>query len=260
MKFRDRGLKLIAGGAGVAALSVFAIYGAVGKSGSGKPTNVDWAAYEANQGANHYSPLAQINRTNVKDLQVAWTYDIGESVSIDNPLIINGVMYLSGKNGGAISALEAATGKEIWVSEPKMVSARQRGLTYWESADHTKRRIVFYRANHIRQIDVETGKLDPAYDVDLKQGLERDPEVIFNVQSVSPPRVWHDTLLVGSAPGEEYGSPVGDIRAFDLNTGKLVWQFHTIPTPDEPEAKTWGPNPRAFNGGANSWTGSSVDE
>ncbi|MBS1801507.1 MAG: PQQ-binding-like beta-propeller repeat protein [Acidobacteria bacterium] len=260
MKFRDRGLKLVAGGAGVAALSVFAIYGAVGKSGSGKPANVDWATYEANQGGNHYSPLTQINRSNVKDLKVAWTYDIGESISISNPLIIDGVMYLSGKNGGAISALDAATGKEIWASEPKMVSGRQRGLTYWESTDHSKRRIVFYRANHIRQIDAATGKLDPDYDVDLKPGLERDPEVIFNVQNVSPPRVWHDTLLVGSSPGEEYGSPVGDIRAFDLNTGKLVWQFHTIPTPEEPAAKTWGPNPRAFNGGANAWTGTSVDE
>jgi len=258
MKFHNRGLKSLVGAAGVVALSFFAIYGAVNKSG--KPLNVDWTTYEANQEGNHYSPLTQINRTNVKDLQAIWTYDIGESVSIDNPLIISGIMYVSGKDGGAISALDAATGKEIWISEPKMVTARQRGLTYWESTDHTKRRIVFYRANHIRQIDVATGKLDPTYDVDLKEGLERDPETIFNVQSVSPPRVWHDTLLVGSAPGEEYGSPVGDIRAFDLHTGKLVWQFHTIPTPDEPEATTWGSNPRAFNGGANSWTGSSVDE
>lgn len=260
MNFCNRRLNLPVGAAGVAALSILAMYGAVGKSGSRKYLNVDWATYEANQGANHYSPLTQINRSNVKDLQVAWTYDIGEAVSIDNPLIINGIMYVSGKNGGAISALDAATGKEIWVSESKMVSSRQRGLTFWESTDHTKRRIVFYRANHIRQIDAATGKLDPDYDVDLKQGLDRDPEVVFNVQSVSPPRIWHDMLLVGSSPGEEYGSAVGDIRAFDLNTDKLIWQFHTIPTPDEPEAKTWGPNPRAFHGGANSWTGSSVDE
>lgn len=259
MRFLNRAGKLAAG-IGIATLSTFAIRVALGRSGPTQSANVDWPTYEANQGGNHYSPLAQINRSNVKNLRVAWTYDIGESVSIDNPLIINGVMYLSGKNNGAISALDAASGREIWVSEPKMVSSRQRGLTYWESTDHTKRRIVFYRSNHIRQMDANTGKLDTSYDVDLKQGLERDPETIFNVQSVTPPRVYHDTLLVGSSPGEEYGSPVGDLRAYDLNSGKLLWQFHTIPTAEESNAKTWGPNPRAFHGGANSWAGSSVDE
>src|SRR5882757_4287699 len=202
-----RRLSMIALGAGVVTISVFATYAAAPNKTAGKSSNVDWPTYEGTQGANHYSTLSQVNQSNVKNLQIAWTYDIGESVSIDNPLIINGVMYVSGKNGGDISALDAATGKELWVSEPKMVSARQRGLTYWESVDHTKRRIVFFRANHIRQIDAATGQLDKTYDVDLKLGLERDPEVIFNVQSVSPPRVWNDTLLVGSSPGEEYGSP-----------------------------------------------------
>ncbi len=241
------------------AAGLFLVRAALGKESGKEPANVDWATYEATQGATHYTPLTQINKSNVKDLKVAWTYDIGESVSIDNPIILDGIMYLSGRDG-SIAALDAATGKEIWISEPKMVTARQRGLAFWESTDHSKRRIVFYRANHIRQIDAATGKLVPDYDIDLKVGLERDPETVFNVQTVSPPRVWHDTLLVGSAPGEEYGSAVGDLRAFDLNTGKLVWQFHTIPTPDEPTAKTWGPNPRAFHGGANTWTGTSVDE
>lgn len=73
--------------------------------------------------------------------------------------------------------------------------------------------VLFSMVPTIFEIDAATGKLDLAYDVDMKLGLERDPEVIFNVQSVSPPRVWHDMLLVGSSPGEEYGSPVDDIQA-----------------------------------------------
>jgi quinoprotein glucose dehydrogenase len=244
-----------------AALAPALILGALtGNSKDAVKANTDWATYEATLGSTHYSPLTQIDRTNVTRLQVAWTYDIGEAISTANPLIVKGIMYVIGKSGGAISALDAATGKEIWVSEPRMVSLRQRGLTYWESTDHAKQRIVLFHANHIRQMDIATGKLDPDFDVDLKLGLERDPEVVFNVQNSSPPRVWHDLLLAGSSPGEEYGSAVGDIRAFDLNTGKLVWQFHTIPTTDQPEAKTWGKNPRAFNGGANAWTGASVDE
>jgi quinoprotein glucose dehydrogenase len=243
----------------VTALSLLAQLGASGQK-KAAPGNVDWPTYEGTQGANHYSALSQVNQSNVGKLQVAWIYDIGFSVSVGNPLVVRGVMYVIGKNGGGISALDAATGKEIWTSEPRMVSVRQRGITYWESVDHSKRRIVFYNNNHIRQIDAETGKLDPTYSVDLKIGLERNPDVIFNVQTSSPPRVWHDTVLVGSAPGEEYGTPVGDIRGFDLNTGKLVWQFHTIPTSDEKYADTWGPNPRAFTGAANTWTGASVDE
>jgi quinoprotein glucose dehydrogenase len=237
----------------------FALHAASPQKPVSSTVDVDWAAYEGNSGGNHYTPLAQINRSNVNQLTLAWTYDIGASLSVGNPLIVKGVMYVIGRNG-SISALDATNGKEIWVSEPKMVSPRQRGLAFWESTDHSKKRIVFFLSNRIRQIDANTGKLDPSYVVDLKQGLERDPETIFNVQNSSPPRVWHDTLLVGSSPGEEYGSPVGDIRAYDLNTGKLIWQFHTIPMPGEPHANEWGPNPRAFNGGTNNWSEASVDE
>ena len=221
--------------------------------------NVDWPAYEGDAGGNHYTPLTQVNASNVNRLQVAWTYDIGSSISTGNPLVVKDTMYVIGKNG-SIAALNAATGKELWVSAPKMVGPRQRGLAYWESMDHTKKRIVFFLSNRIRQIDAATGKLDPNYDVDLKQGLERDPDTIMFVQNSSPPRVWHDTLLVGSSPGEEYGSAVGDIRAYDLNSGKLIWQFHTEPMPGEPTANEWGPNPRAFNGGSNDWSEASVDD
>jgi quinoprotein glucose dehydrogenase len=248
----------VAGIVAVAAAVMAVNVAAHAKTATGS-ANVDWSAYEGNAGANHYTPLAQINQSNVNQLKVAWTYDIGSSISTANPLVVNGVMYVIGK-GGSISALDAITGKERWVSDPKMVSPRQRGLAYWESTDHSKKRIVFFLANHIRQIDANTGKLDPSYSVDLKQGLERDPDTIFNVQNSSPPRVWHDTLLVGSSAGEEYGSPVGDIRAFDLNSGKLVWQFHTEPMPGEPTADEWGPNPRAFHGGSNDWSEASVDE
>lgn len=248
-------------GAGIVAVaaSVLAVNAAAPPKTAAGSVNVDWAAYEGNPGGNHYTTLSQINQSNVNRLKVAWTYDIGSSISTGNPLVVKGVMYVIGKNG-SIAALDAITGKELWVSEPKMVGPRQRGLAFWESTDRSKKRIVFFLSNHIRQIDANTGKLDPGYNVDLKQGLERDPETIFNVQNSSPPRVWHDTLLVGSSPGEEYGSPVGDIRAYDLNSGKLIWQFHTIPMPGEPHANEWGPNPRAFNGGTNNWSEASVDE
>ena len=82
-----------------------------------------------------------------------------------------------------------------------MVSARQRGLTYWESTDGTSV-VLLSIVPTIFEIDAAIGKLDLAYDVDLKLGLERDPEVIFNVQSVSPPRVWHDMLLWNRVPGK----------------------------------------------------------
>ncbi len=252
-------LRLAILGITTAAGSLPAIHAAAPKRSASHAGDVDWSSYEGNLGGNHYTPLSQINQSNVNELKVAWSYDIGASISAGNPLIVKGVMYVIGRNG-SIAALDATNGREIWVSDHKMVGPRQRGLVFWESTDHTKKRIVFFLSNHIRQIDANTGKLAPDYTVDLKLGLERDPETIFNVQNSSPPRVWHDTLLVGSSPGEEYGSPVGDIRAFDLNTGKMLWQFHTIPMPGEAHANEWGPNPRAFTGGANNWSGASVDE
>src|SRR5947209_1487669 len=89
--------------------------------------------------------------------------------------------------------------------------------------------------------------------VNLRVGLGRDPDTMRRVQSGDPGRVFENLMILGSAPGESYESPPGDLRAYDTRTGKLVWTFHTVPHPGEPGYETWPPDAGKYNGGPNTW-------
>jgi quinoprotein glucose dehydrogenase len=161
--------------------------------------------------------------------------------------------------------LNAATGSEIWSYTPppdtKVIT--NRGINYWESKDRSDRRLLFASNHFLRAIDARTGKTIPSFgnggSVDLKEGLDRDPKSIRLVQSTTPGRVFEDLLILGSATNQGYGSAPGDIRAFDVRTGKLVWAFHTIPRPGEFGYDTWPKDAWTRVGGANVWGEFSVD-
>lgn len=219
--------------------------------------DADWDSYEGGAGAAHYSTLSQITAENVDRLEVAWTYELGEGSAISSPLIIGGRLYAIGGQD-SIVALDAATGAELW-KRPGLGTSFMRGLMYW--ADGADRRILYTKDNHLRALNADDGADIAGFDVDLRLGLERDPETIRRVQSNTPGRVFEDLLIMGTSPGENYGSPVGDIRAYDVRTGALRWTFHTIPRRGEPGYETWpDTNPRTRHGGANAWGGLSVDE
>ncbi len=143
-------------------------------------------------------------------------------------------------------------------------AAGARGLNYWESKDRSDRRIVLPVFNQLQEIDARSGKLiesfgDHGY-VDLRAGLGRDPQTVRQVQSRTPGRVFENLIILGSAPGEAYISPPGDLRAYDVLTGKLVWQFHTVPHPGEPGYDTWPKDAWKYIGGTNTWGEITVDE
>jgi quinoprotein glucose dehydrogenase len=228
-----------------------------------------WEHYQGTSDSAQYSSLDQINKSNVSQLRQVWFYPTGNNgYRFDsNPLIADGVMYVIGKNNDIV-ALDAATGRDIWVhqngspSEPASIT--HRGLNYWQSKDGKQGRILYAIDNMLHAIDAHTGKLIESFgengSVDLRVGLGRDPKTIRFIQSGTPGRVFENLLILGSATGEGYGSPPGDLRAYSVLTGKLVWTFHTIPHPGEFGYDTWPKNAWKSAGGTNTWGGISIDE
>ena len=221
-----------------------------------------WRDYGGAPDAAQYSALRQINRSNVARLEIAWTYPTGDGQKYSfNPIMVDGVLYVLAKNN-SIVALDARTGKELWAytMTPPPTIITNRGINYWESKDRTDRRLLFAANHALEAIDARTGKLIAAFHVDLKEGLGRDPAKLTLVQSTTPGRVFENLIILGSATNEGYNSAPGDIRAFDVRTGKLVWTFHTIPHPGEFGYETWPADAWKTVGGANVWGEFSLDE
>jgi quinoprotein glucose dehydrogenase len=225
----------------------------------------NWKVYGGAADGAQYSKLTQIDRSNVSQLEVAWSFPTGDHNRYSfSPVVVDNVAYVLAKNN-SIVAVDATTGKEIWVHVPEGAARAMtnRGIDYWESKDRSERRL-FYAANQIlRAIDAHGGKLIGTFGdnggIDLREGLGRDTSKLTRVQSMSPGRVFEDLLILGSATNQGYGSAPGDIRAFDVRSGKLVWTFHTIPRPGEFGYETWPKDAWKTVGGANVWTEFSLD-
>jgi quinoprotein glucose dehydrogenase len=229
-------------------------------------SHATWSDYGGGPDSSQYSASRQIDRTNVSRLKVAWTFPTGDDNRyFFNPVQAHGLVYVLAEND-AIVALNAETGEKVWAHKPDLHTEiiTDRGINYWESKDGSERRLLFASNHFLHAIDARTGKSILTFGtngrVDLKQGLDRDPSTLSLVQSTTPGRVFEDLLILGSATNQEYGSAPGDIRAFDVRSGKLVWTFHTIPRPGEFGYDTWPPDAWKRVGGANCWGEISVDE
>ena len=230
--------------------------------------DVEWPVYGGSAENIRYSPLKQIDLLNVPRLQVAWTFDTGDAFPGSemqcNPIIVGGVLYATTPKLRVI-ALNAATGKRKWEfdpngGQPATGKSRSRGLTYWKGGND--QRIFFGARQYLYALDAKTGR--PALEfgtagrVDLRENLGRDPREM-SVSLTTPGIVFKDLLIVGSIVSESLPSSPGDIRAFDVRTGKLRWSFHTIPHPGEIGYETWPKEAWKYIGGANDWTGMSLD-
>lgn len=224
-----------------------------------------WTEYGGSADSAQYSDLSQINRENVKRLRVLWRYPTGDSREyLFNPIVVHDVMYVLAKEN-SIVALDAKTGKELWVHEtdPNTTLITHRGINYWESSDGRDRRLLFACNNILQAIDARTGKRIVNFGrdggVDLREGLGRDPKTLTLVQSTTPGKIFGNLLILGSATNEEYSSGPGDIRAYDVRDGQLVWTFHTIPHPGEYGYDTWPRDAWKTVGGANAWSELTLD-
>ena len=202
----------------------------------------------------------QVRKSNVNELAVAWFYPYATSGF--NPIVVNDVIYTLGR-GGSLVALDATTGKEIWIHEG-LNGINSRGLNYWQSEDGKDRRLLFSINSFLQEIDASTGKTILTFGengiVDMRHGLPRAEQSGGRVQSNSPGKIFKNLIILGSAPGEAFVAPPGDIRAYDVITGEKKWQFHTIPLPGEFGYDTWPREAYKYVGGANNWGSMSIDE
>ena len=221
----------------------------------------DWSVYGGAPEGTHYSPLAQINRSNVKQLQMAWTYDTQEFGGLQtSPIEVNGVLYGISPSQ-KIFAVDAATGALKWKFDSGIFGTQpDRGLAYWSSGDD--RRIIVGVMNFVYEINANTGKVVDSFGdhgrIDLRENLGVDPSTA-SIALTSPAVVYKDLFIVGGREPETLPCPPGDIRAYDVHTGKLRWSFHTIPHEGEYGADTWPKDAWKKVGAANNWTGMSLD-
>jgi len=232
-------------------------------AGAGK----DWSMYGGGPESTHYSSLKQINRKNVRNLKVAWTFDSGDAYPGSemqcNPLVINGVLYATTPKVNVI-ALNAATGKLLWRFDPHqgrkvLGKMRNRGVTYW--SDGKQERIFVAVHQYLYSLDARSGNPVATFGtsgrVDLRENLRPGEKEMVSINT--PGIIYKDLLIVGSLTSETLPTPPGDIRAYDVITGKLRWAFHTIPRPGELGYETWPKEAWKYTGSANNWTGMALD-
>ena len=221
-----------------------------------------WGVYLGDNTSSHYSTLDQINRDNVQQLDVAWTYHAGDGDANGrtqiqcNPIIIDTVLYATSPTMKVL-ALHAATGEAIWTFDPFEAGAVQegpgvnRGVVYagwdWEEelehrGEKPEPRILFTAGSKLFALDARTGQPLPSFGtngtVDLREGLDRDVTGL-SVQARTPGIIYKNLLIQGLTVSEGPASAPGHIRAFDVRTGEIAWIFHTIPHPGEVGHDTW---------------------
>ncbi|WP_439488934.1 outer membrane protein assembly factor BamB family protein [Algoriphagus sp.] len=231
----------------------------------------DWSHYGGPSDGSRYSALTQINKENVSQLEVAWTYKTGDATTSSQiqcqPIVVNGLLYGSTPTLN-VFALNAATGNEVWRFDPFQVlggenswAGTNRGVSYWE--DGEDKRILFGAGNWLMAVSAETG--EPIMDfgeqgkVDLRKGLDTGRED-FMIVANAPGVVYGDLLIIGMRLSEGLDAAPGHIRAYNIRTGKREWIFHTIPQEGELGYGTWDPATIKQIGGANNWAGMTVDQ
>ncbi len=243
-------------------------------------TGKDYPVYGGNKAGNRYSPLDQINTSNVSGLKVAWIYDSAEPVDTTNgkqqqrpkaiqcqPIVVNGVLYAT-SSALQLFALDAATGKQLWRFQPAKTNTRfntSRGVVYWEDGDD--KRILYTVGNKLFAINASDGKSMASFgtngSADLHAGLGDGLETSIDSLSVSastPGVVYKNTLVLGSSVSESGDAAPGHVRGFDIVSGKLKWIFHTLPRPGEFGYDTWPKDAWKEIGAVNNWSGLVVDE
>ncbi len=246
----------------------------------------EWPTYAGTYASAKYSPLDQINAANAPSLRIAWRWtspdqavraarnDIDPSFLHEGtPIMVNGVLYTS-TSLSQVAAIDAATGRTIWVFDPRAYELGlptnngwlHRGVAYWR--DGADERVIMLTGHAFMiALDARTGRPVESFGdkgwVDLSQDLGRPIAERWHYGNTSPPVIVRDVIVVGSSVLDfplHKAMPPGDVRGFDVRTGRKLWTFRAVPGPGEVGHDTWSGDSWKTTGGTNVWTLMSADE
>lgn len=249
----------------------------------------DWPTFGGDAGGMRYSRLDQITPSNAANLRPIWVYhmkpanasalapqaagadDFGPSLKSDRflpsqapALAAEGKLFLATPYS-RIVALDPATGAELWAHDlPEGVRPATRGMEYWAGDGSAPSALIFGTTDgRLRALRARDGRPVDGFgergSIDL-----RTPDVMVTgadkpYSMTSPPIVYKDLVITGAAVGEAIGGALGDVRAWDVRTGKHVWTFRSVPRPGELGAETWAGDSARNRSGVNVWGMMTVD-
>jgi quinoprotein glucose dehydrogenase len=243
---------------------------------------VNWPVYGGNDAEQRYSPLDQIDADNAANLEVVWQWRAAnfgprpEAKSESTPLAIDGVLYYTAGMTRNVVAIDAATGQTLWLWRPqdgdRFASAPRknsgRGVAMWSDGAGHRRLFVVTPGFYLVALDPDTGRQIPGFGehgvVDLMVGVRGEVNDKSSIGSSSPAMVVGDTVIVGPAHQVAVRPPSkknlkGDVRGYDVKTGRLKWTFHTIPERGEPGYDTWLDGSAEYTGNAGVWAPMAAD-
>jgi quinoprotein glucose dehydrogenase len=257
--------------------------------------STEWPTYGHDSGGMRYSPVTQITPANVGQLQVAWVYHMrpapsaapagaapavgaapapapgrgrgrggsGFAASETTPIVVNGVMYIATPYGRVV-ALDPTTGKEVWVFQVPAGNPSTRGVEYWPGDARTPPQIIFATGGgRLYSLDVKTGQ--PTETFGDRGSIDMNtPEILQGMSGTvgmsSPPTVYKNLIITGSRNQENPPrGPLGDVRAWDVHSGKLVWTFRSVPQAGDKFNDTWAGDSWKNRSGVNVWGFITVD-
>ena len=207
----------------------------------------DWRTINRDLAGTRYSPLKDINRSNVTQLKVAWSYPL-KAANTATPLVVGGTMYFPA--GNRLVALDADTGQEKWSytipngADGKARNASARGLAYWGGDAATPARLVVMVGTSLLAVDAASGQPSAGFG----QGGMVDAVIGFGGTA----SIYDGVIMIGTATQENHPGVPGNPRAFDVRTGKKLWEFQTVPQPGQKYNETWG-NGWKGRSGTNMW-------
>jgi quinoprotein glucose dehydrogenase len=253
----------------------------------GTPASGEWRVNGGDAGSTRYSPLDQINASNVKNLQVAWRWkaqNMGPAPQAAwevTPLMVGGKLYFTAGTGRTVVAADALTGETLWTyrgddtAERGAVRPNNRGLSYWTDNKGDDRILFVTPGYQLVALNAKTGAPISNFGVDahvdLWKGLDRTEVKKESIGATSPPIIVRDVAVVGASLKVGVSLPTklntpGYTRGYDVRTGKLLWTFHTVPQAGEQGTETWLKDPATgeeswkFTGNTGAWGPLTGDE